>query len=101
MNKQELIATIAEKSDLKVNQVDAVLHAMFDVIQQTLVDQGNVAIPKFGNFQIKVRAERKGRNPATGQEMIIPQAIVPVFKPSTQLKEAVNLKKSKKNDNYV
>ncbi|HSW70289.1 MAG TPA: HU family DNA-binding protein [Gammaproteobacteria bacterium] len=47
-------------------------------------------IQDFGGFSMKERAERKGRNPATGKEMIVPKAIVAILKPATQLKETIN-----------
>jgi DNA-binding protein HU-beta len=90
MNKKELVAAIAEKSNLTLAQAETILTTTFDTIQAALVLQDSVAIPGFGNFTTKVREERKGRNPGTGKEIIIPRAIVPVFKPGTQLKESVN-----------
>ena len=90
MNKKELIAAVAEKSQLTLAQVEAALNATLNTIQKTMIDQGSVSLPGFGNFGTKVREERKGRNPATGKEITIPKAIVPVFKASSQLKESVN-----------
>jgi DNA-binding protein HU-beta len=90
MNKKELVSAIAAQSNLTLAQVEAALAATFDTIQAVMKEKDSVAVPGFGSFATKVREERKGRNPATGQEIIIPRAIVPVFKPGTQLKEAVN-----------
>lgn len=90
MNKKELVSAIAEKVNLTLTQVEAALAATFDTIQTAMKEQGTVAIPGFGSFGTKIREERKGRNPGTGQEIIIPRAIVPVFKPGTQLKQAIN-----------
>ncbi len=90
MNKKELIAAIAAKTNLDLSQAESALEATFDIIQTAMIKKNHVAIPKFGNFTIKERAERKGRNPATGKEMVIPKATVPVFKPAQQLKESVN-----------
>jgi len=91
MNKKELIAAIAEKSQLTLTQAEAALAASLETIQNALVEQNAVSIAGFGNFTTKVREERKGRNPGTGKEIVIPRAVMPVFKPSTQLKESVNL----------
>ena len=95
MNKKELVASIAEKSNLTLAQAEAALTATFDTIQAIMVEQDNVAISGFGNFGSKIRAERKGRNPSTGKEMLIPKAIVPVFKAASQLKASVNATKDK------
>lgn len=94
MNKKELLSVIAEKSQLTLAQVDAAFLATFETIQQILVGQDSVAIPGFGSFSTKVRAERKGRNPSTGQAILIPKATVPVFKPGSHLKESVNSNKN-------
>jgi DNA-binding protein HU-beta len=90
MNKKELIASIAEKSNLTLVQAEAALAAAFDIIQAVMIEQGSVAIPGFGSFATKVREERKGRNPATGKEIVIPKAVVPVFKAGSQLKATIN-----------
>jgi len=90
MNKKELVSAIAAKSNLTLAQVEAALAATFDTIQTAMKEQDSVAVPGFGSFGTKIREERKGRNPGTGQEIIIPRAIVPVFKPGAQLKEVIN-----------
>ena len=90
MNKKELIAAIAAQADLSVAQIEEAFKATFSTIQKVMTEQGSVAIPGFGSFATKVRAERKGRNPSTGKEILIPRAIVPVFKAGSQLKESVN-----------
>lgn len=95
MNKKELIAAIAEKSSLTLVQAESALAATFDTIQATMIEQDSVTIPGFGSFGVKTREERKGRNPATGKELIIPKAIVPIFKPGSQLKESVNTSTTK------
>lgn len=94
MNKKELITAIAEKSNLTMAQAEVALAATFNTIQTAMVAQDNVAIAGFGSFGTKVREQRKGRNPGTGKEIIIPRAIVPVFKPGSSLKESVNTKEN-------
>lgn len=93
MNKKELVAAIAEKSSLTLAQAESALAATFDTIQSAMMGQDTVAIAGFGSFGTKIREERKGRNPSTGKELLIPRAIVPVFKAGTQLKESVNTDK--------
>ena len=92
MTKAELIAVIAEKTGATKVDVDAIFTATFDTIAEALTKQDKVAVPKFGNFATKIREERKGRNPSTGKEMIIPRSVVVNFKLVIQLKEAVNSK---------
>jgi len=90
MTKAELIAVIAEKSGLSKSDVESAFSATFETITEMLAQQIKVMIPGFGGFSSKVRAERKGRNPATGKEILIPKAIVASFKPAAQLKETIN-----------
>ena len=89
MTKAELIAAISEKAGLTKAQAESAFSATFEVITEAM-KKAKVMIPGFGGFSTKVREERKGRNPATGVEMIIPKATVVNFKPATQLKETVN-----------
>lgn len=93
MNKAELIALIADKSGITKSQAELALKATFETITEELVKQEKVMIQGFGGFSTKVRPERKGRNPATGKEILIPKAIVANFKPALQLKESINQEK--------
>lgn len=90
MNKAELISAIAEKASIAKVDAESAFSAMFEVITQAMAKQDKIAIPGFGNFTTKIRAERKGRNPATGKEIVIPRAIVAHFKAASQLKETIN-----------
>jgi DNA-binding protein HU-beta len=81
MNKTDLVAKVAGNSGLSQSQVKVVVE---DVLQQikegTLID-GKVAIAGFGTFTKFTRKERNGRNPSTGQAMVIPAKDVVKFKP--------------------
>ena len=90
MSKQELITAIAEKAEITSAQAEAAFEATFSTIKEVMSSEGTVAIPKFGRFGTKLRAARKGRNPATGAEIQIPEATVPFFKAATDLKTEVN-----------
>ncbi len=92
MTKSELISAIAEKSGLTKAQAEHAFSVTFEVITEIMSKQGKVMIPGFGGFSTKVRAERKGRNPSSGKEIIIPKAIVASFKAAAQLKETINNK---------
>jgi DNA-binding protein HU-beta len=70
--------------------VEVVFSATFEMITEALVKQDKIAIPGFGSYATKVREERKGRNPSTGKEMIIPKRVVANFKAAIQLKENIN-----------
>ncbi len=92
MSKQELISSIAKKADITTAQAEAAFDATFVTIKNMMSANNVVSIPKFGRFGVKKRAARKGRNPSTGVEMHIPEAIVPFFKPAADLKTEVNNK---------
>jgi len=90
MNKAEFITVIAEKTGMSKADVEVIFSATFETITEALVKQDKIAIPGFGSFATKVREERKGRNPSTGQGMTIPKTVVANFKAATQLKEVIN-----------
>lgn len=90
MTKAELIMEIAEKAGFTKSQAEAALDATFETITELMIKQEKILISGFGGFSTKVRAERKGRNPATGKEMTIPESVVVTFKPAAQLKKTIN-----------
>ncbi len=90
MNKMELIAAIATQAGISKSDAEKIFKITFDTITDGLKTHSKIAIPGFGNFTTKVRAERQGRNPSTGQAITIPQSVVASFKPALQLKESIN-----------
>ena len=71
MNKTELIAAAAEKAGVSKKEAEAVVTAAFDAIAASLKEGEKVQLVGFGSFEVKTRAERIGRNPATGAEIKI------------------------------
>lgn len=97
MNKSELIASIAEKTELTKKDSEKVLNAVLESITETLVAGEKVQLVGFGTFEVRERKAREGRNPRNPEEVIkIPASLAPVFKAGKALKEAVNEPKSKK-----
>lgn len=90
MNRQELISAMAEKAELSKKDTDAALKAFTDVVTEELKKSGKVQLVGFGTFEVTERAERMGRNPQTGMEMLIPSSKAPKFKAGKALKDAVN-----------
>ena len=95
MNKQTLIASIAKKINLPLNQTDFLLKASLESIAEGLKKEGQVTLIGFGSFVVKKRTARKGRNPQTGESIKIPAKKVLSFRPGKNLKEAVNGKNKK------
>jgi len=89
LNKTELINAVAEKTDLSKKDATGAVDAVFDIITDALQKQEKVQLIGFGNFEVRERAARKGRNPQTGEEIEIPASNVPAFKPGKALKDAV------------
>lgn len=90
MNKNEMVATVTQKTNIDKKHVEAVLSAFMDTVTETLVAGDKVSLVGFGAFEITERAAREGRNPATGETLHIGPSKSPKFKPSKNLKEAVN-----------
>ncbi|MBA4495609.1 HU family DNA-binding protein [Paenactinomyces guangxiensis] len=90
MNKTELINKVAEAAELTKKDATKSVEAVLDAITEALRAGEKVQLIGFGNFEVRDRAARKGRNPQTGEEIDIPASKVPAFKPGKQLKEEVN-----------
>jgi DNA-binding protein HU-beta len=90
VNKSELIEVIADKADISKASAGRALDAALDGITTALKGGDQVALVGFGTFAVKERAERQGRNPQTGESMVISASRNPSFKPGKALKDAVN-----------
>ncbi|MDM8365585.1 HU family DNA-binding protein [Bacillus thuringiensis] len=90
MNKTELIQKVAMETGLKRPQASLAVDTVLESIQQALQKGDNVQLIGFGTFEVRERAAREGRNPITGESLIIPAKKAPAFKAGKQLKEAVN-----------
>jgi DNA-binding protein HU-beta len=89
MNKTELINKVAELSELTKKDATKAVDAVFEAIGDALKEGDKVQIIGFGNFEVRERSARKGRNPQTGAEIEIPASKVPAFKPGKVLKEGI------------
>ena len=90
MNKTELVAAMAEQTNLSKKDVEAVLKSFADVVSEELKNGGRVQLVGFGTFEVSERAARTGRNPQNGKEMTIPASKAPKFKAGKALKDLVN-----------
>lgn len=92
MNKAELIAAIAEKSELTKKDAEKALKAFEDVVKEELSNKGEIRLVGFGTFDVIERAAHMGRNPQTKEPMEIPSSTAPRFKAGKALKDAINKK---------
>ncbi|MBO5955292.1 MAG: HU family DNA-binding protein [Clostridia bacterium] len=90
MNKQELIAVMAEKANLSKKDAEAALNAFVCAVEGALAKGDKVQLVGFGGFEVRERAARTGRNPQTGAEMKIAAAKVPAFKAGRAFKDLIN-----------
>lgn len=89
MNKSQLVEQMATKTDTTQKAATALLNALIDSITQAVADGEKVTLVGFGTFDSRERKAREGRNPKTGEPIKIPAAMVPVFSPGKEFKEAV------------
>ena len=89
MNKTDLVNAVAEQSGLSKKDAGKAVEAVFASITETLTKGDKVQLIGFGNFEVRERAARNGRNPQTGKEIKIPASKVPAFKAGKGLKDAV------------
>lgn len=90
MNKAELIASVAGISGLSKKDAEKAINAFTKSVEDALKKGDKVQLVGFGTFEVRERAARKGRNPQTNQEIIIPASKVPAFKVGKALKDAIN-----------
>jgi len=90
LTKAQLIETIQSNNDLTKKQSTDIVEATIGIIKDTLATGDDVLISGFGKFRVKEKAERKGRNPATGDDYVLPARRVVTFKCSGKLRERIN-----------
>lgn len=90
MNKNELVAAVANSTGLSKADATKAVDAVFDSVVAALKTGDEVRLVGFGTFLVTQRAASEGRNPRTGEVIEIAATKIPKFKPGKQLKEAVN-----------
>lgn len=89
MTKADIIESVFEKAELSKYEAGKVVDLVFETMKETLVEGEKIKISGFGNFVVRSKHERKGRNPQTGEEITISSRRVLTFKPSQVLKDAL------------
>ena len=90
MNKTELVEAIASSTEMTKTDVDKVVTSFVEVVTEALANGDKISLKGFGNFEVRTRGARTGRNPRTGETMEIAASNAPAFKASSALKKAVN-----------
>ncbi len=89
MTKKEIVQSISQELGLPKSKTREIVQKTFDAIIDTLVSEGRIELRNFGIFEVKKRAARPGRNPRTGDQLIVPERFVVNFKPGKIMEERV------------
>jgi len=92
MTKADIVNRVFEKVGLTKKESVDVVEELFGLIKDTLEAGEKIKIAGFGNFEVKEKNDRRGRNPQTGEEITIEARRILTFKASAALKQAVNSK---------
>jgi integration host factor subunit alpha len=90
LTKAQIIKAIAEHNGYPMKQSAEVIETLLEIIKSTLESGEEVLISGFGKFSVKQKTERRGRNPATGEDMILAPRKVVTFKYSGKLRDKIN-----------
>ena len=90
MTKNEIIAAVAEHSGISKKDTETVIEALGETMKEALAKGEEIRFIGFGTFEVRARAPRTGRNPQTGEKIIIPATKIPVFRCGKLLKSAGN-----------
>ncbi len=90
MNKSELIATLAEESDISMEEAGLVVNTFIDSVKDALANGDRVEIRGFGSFKMKEYGGYTGRNPKSGELVQVQPKRLPFFRTGKELKEFLN-----------
>ncbi|MEZ4485881.1 MAG: integration host factor subunit alpha [Syntrophotaleaceae bacterium] len=90
MTKADLVERVYLKTGFSKKESAQIVEMVFDLMKSTLEQGEKIKLAGFGNFVVKQKATRKGRNPQTGDEIEICSRKILTFKPSQVLKSAIN-----------
>ncbi len=90
LTKAQIVDIIHEELPFPKNKSTEVIEGLIEIIKRTLENGEDVLISGFGKFCVKNKRERRGRNPATGDDLILSQRKVVTFKCSGKLREKIN-----------
>jgi integration host factor subunit alpha len=90
VTKVDIIENIYEKVGFSKKEVSKIVESVFDIIKESLQQEEKIKISGFGNFVIRKKRARRGRNPQTGSDIEISPRRILTFKPSQVLKSSLN-----------
>ena len=90
MTKKELVHAIQANTGMAATDASEVLESLLEIMKATLETGEDIKVSNFGKFEVKQKDERRGRNPQTGEDIVIDRRQVVTFKPAALLKEYLN-----------
>ena len=99
MTKADVVKLICEKMGFALKESTEIVEQVFEIIKETLESGEKVKISGFGNFEVRQKRPRKGRNPQTGGELVISGRRVITFKPSNVLRKALSRRSNSESGN--
>lgn len=90
LTKENLIQTLYDQSGFSKHQSKAMVETVFELVKKALEAGDDVLISGFGKFSVKKKAPRKGRNPATGEDLTLDPRRVITFKCSSMMRDRIN-----------
>ena len=90
LTKANIVEEVAEQIGYTKNQSSEIIETLLEIIKRTLESGEDVLVSGFGKFCVKTKQERRGRNPATGKDMILEPRRVVTFKCSGRLRDKIN-----------
>jgi integration host factor subunit alpha len=90
MTKVDIAERIAEQLNFTRKESEEITELVLEVLKRILVEEGKLKISGFGNFEVKCKKDRKGRNPQSGEEMTITARKILTYHPSVVLKNKLN-----------
>ena len=90
MTKAELVDEVYKNSDLNKKDAEVIVQTVLKSIVDSLKSGEKVELRGFGSFRLRNRGPRQGRNPKTGEKVVVPAKQVPYFKPGKELKLLIN-----------
>lgn len=89
MTKAELVEEVSVETGISKNHTAIIVDGLLDAVSRALSEGKHLEIRGFGTFKVRERRARRARNPRSGTEVMVPAKLVPVFKPSKELKGMV------------
>jgi integration host factor subunit alpha len=90
LTKSQIVEAVAEANDFTLNRSIETVEILLALIKSTLASGNDLLISGFGKFQVKDKRERRGRNPATGQDLMLAPRRVVTFRCSRGLRDRIN-----------